>query len=229
METRIKKKIGISVLAMVMCLVIAAGTTLAYLFAESANKPVNVFTAGKLDIDLTEKPEWCNDEPGKNFVPGDYDKSPYVSNLLGSSANAFVALKITLTDGQGNALAVNEFEKFAALDNIGQEWAFYRSNDDMAIYAIYDMIVPPNAMTHNAFKNVVIKNPHELSTPNDTSLYKDFNMKIEAFAVTAEQDSGYTGGSWNAYNAFQYVSGLLNNAPGWDFHTNLTSTTFPVI
>ena len=102
-----KKVLAISALLVLAALLINA-TTFAY-FTDKTDVVSNVFTIGKVDIDLTEPEDWSKPEDHA-FVPGAaFDKTPTIT-VANDSQDAYVFAQITL----------NNFSDFVST---GVKWA----------------------------------------------------------------------------------------------------------
>lgn len=122
--TMTKKKKGlIAALSVTLVAVIAAGTTLAYLFNKT-EEAVNVFTfADNVRAELDE-PSW-DPEEGLDLVPGaQMDKDPQITNTSKNAVDEYAAIKITFQKGDGTTLTDAEAEKLMGLITIdwSQNW-----------------------------------------------------------------------------------------------------------
>lgn len=119
--TMTKKKKGlIAALSITLVAVIAAGTTLAYLFNKT-EEAVNVFTfADNVRAELDE-PSW-DPEEGLDLVPGaQMDKDPQITNTSKNAVDEYAAIKITFQKGDGTTLTDEEAEKLMGLITI--DWS----------------------------------------------------------------------------------------------------------
>lgn len=119
--TMTKKKKGlIAALSVTLAAVVAAGTTLAYLFNKTEEK-VNVFTfADNVRAELDE-PNWDPDA-GLNLVPGSQmDKDPQITNTSMNAVDEYAAIKITFQKGDGATMSDAEAEKLMGLITI--DWS----------------------------------------------------------------------------------------------------------
>ena len=90
-----KKVLAISVLLFLSVLLLNA-TTLAY-FTDKTDTVSNVFTVGKVDIDLTEDEDWSKPEDHV-FMPGAaFDKTPTIT-VADDSQDAYVFAQIKLNN-----------------------------------------------------------------------------------------------------------------------------------
>jgi len=95
-----KKRLIISILLMVLVAAIALGGTMAY-FTDN-DEAVNVFTMGKVNIELSE-PGW-NEKDGENLLPGSVrTKDPTVTAVDGKS---YMRIRMEIVDGN-NQLITN--------------------------------------------------------------------------------------------------------------------------
>ena len=110
-----KKNVLVMALSLVLVAVISVGATMAY-FTDQTETAVNVFTSGKVDIELVDKsPEGvdliCGEETENGIEyervqPGDKLSKTVGVNVAAGSENAWTALKLTFsaTPAQGSAL-----------------------------------------------------------------------------------------------------------------------------
>lgn len=200
-----KKKILALCLIVALAATAAIGGTLAY-FTDTA-KAENVFTVGKLEIELAE-PSWPGNTNVKHIVPGDdIPKDPTII-VKDGSVSCYVRAVITMplpvynaSDCYNGISADNAKIQFVRQST---EWNVIEkeqiSDDDVRIVLEYKEAVGGPCLLPSLFTSVKFS---ETLGNQDDDLYKlldddmDFNVDIQAYAVQSE----HTGNASEAFVA----------------------------
>lgn len=169
MTEKKKKKGLIAALSVTLVAVIAAGTTLAYLFNKT--DPVsNVFTfSDNISAEL-EEPNWKPEE-GLDLIPGSMmEKDPQITNTSKNAVNEYAAIMMTFQNGAGQTLTQDQMTKLMTLITIdwgdNGYWTEIQGTDKTAPVQIwrYNTAVKPLETTNPLFYSVTI---NENVTPED--------------------------------------------------------------
>ena len=177
------KKIAILALALCMVAAIAITGTIAYFYDE--DEATNVFTVGKVEIDLTED-EWdkTGKEEAKDSYPGEaLAKDPVVTNK--GNNPCFVRIKVTGLDQFTTATKANgevygadgliKVRTNGVIDALGEGWVKYGD------YYYYEKVLPAGESTTELFDHIVIP----VALENDGT-DAEYDIDVYAEAVQAQ-------------------------------------------
>lgn len=181
-----KRKIILLATALCLVAILAMGSTLAYFTADDS--ATNEFTAGNVQIDLTE-PKW--EEQGKGDAPEVYPgealaKDPTVKNT--GKNPCFVRISVTgwdcLPDPAGDITYRTDYVN----GKLGDNWEYNEADG----YYYYTKVLAANETTDALFDQIVI--PLDLENDLTGTTYK---LDVKAYAVQAQ---GALGMPWSQVN-----------------------------
>lgn len=193
-----KRNLLISLLSLALVAVIGVGATLAY-FTDKTETKVNTFTTGKVGISIIDKTEPEEGEvagdPNDNGIayvevmPGDVLSKIVGVNTDADSADAYVAIRVTVTDvvapNAGDAVTTDEIA--AQISDIiasrvdSELWAAKElGNGDVVYY--FKTVVPGGTQNLILFNNIPIPG----SEWNNAYAELSFNVNVQAAAIQAD-------------------------------------------
>ena len=193
-----KRNLLISLLSLALVAVIGVGATLAY-FTDKTETKVNTFTTGKVGISIIDKTEPEEGEVAGNpndngiaydeVMPGDVLSKIVGVNTDADSADAYVAIRVTVTDvvapNAGDAVTTDEIT--AQISDIiasrvdSELWAAKElGNGDVVYY--FKTVVPGGTQNLILFNNIPIPG----SEWNNAYAELSFNVNVQAAAIQAD-------------------------------------------
>ena len=193
-----KRNLLISLLSLALVAVIGIGATLAY-FTDKTETKVNTFTTGKVAISIIDKTEPEEGEVAGNpndngiaydeVMPGDVLSKIVGVNTDADSADAYVAIRVTVTDvvapNAGDAVTTDEIT--AQISDIiasrvdSELWAAKElGNGDVVYY--FKTVVPGGTQNLILFNNIPIPG----SEWNNAYAELSFNVNVQAAAIQAD-------------------------------------------
>ena len=193
-----KRNLLISLLSLALVAVIGVGATLAY-FTDKTETKVNTFTTGKVAISIIDKTEPEEGEVAGNpndngiaydeVMPGDVLSKIVGVNTDADSADAYVAIRVTVTDvvapNAGDAVTTDEIT--AQISDIiasrvdSELWAAKElGNGDVVYY--FKTVVPGGTQNLILFNNIPIPG----SEWNNAYAELSFNVNVQAAAIQAD-------------------------------------------
>ena len=156
--TRKKKRILTAVMAALLVACVAAGGTLAWLWAATETAE-NVFTFAKNITGELDEPLW---EPpnGQNLTPGsEIDKDPQITNTSKNAVTEYAAIRLTWLDGAGSQLSAADMAKLMTV--IGIDWSanWYQkagTADSPQQIWVYGKTLPQGVTSDPIFYKVII-------------------------------------------------------------------------
>jgi len=159
------KKKTTAILTIVLALVIAVGSTLAYL-ATTTDEKENVFSFGENIKARLDEPNWKPTD-GEDLVPGSViRKDPMITNVSDNGLDQFVAIKVTFADGTGVKLSDADALKLLKLITIDwntTDWELMEgvldvAGDDVTAEQmwVYTKEIIPGEVTTPIFNTVTI-------------------------------------------------------------------------
>ena len=182
-----KKQRMLLIAVLLCCAAIIASGTLAYFTAEET--AYNVITTGSISMDLVEETTGGQPWPEggiSGVMPGmEVDKIPYVVNDGGIDFYARIAVNMTVTGANGNALS----DKYISL-NINK--AHWTEKDG---YYYYNGVVKPGQQTEPLFTKVTFD-------PDMHNAYMNATVEIDVMAEAVQSrnngDSALEASGWAA-------------------------------
>ncbi|WP_195539654.1 hypothetical protein [Eubacterium maltosivorans] len=191
-----KKRLAKGLTAAALIGVIAVGSTLAYLSANTGQK-TNKFSGANISGSTEEN---FNPEEAANYVPGQkIQKEPWISIKAGS-AKAKVAMVVDyIGDDETTKLSQDEFKRYAEVSgwNLGEnegQWKLVKaSQDGKSEMYIYNSVVDASESktdiaTEHLFENVIANSKLRTVTDKDNTIavYKDAQKteKVEFENIT---------------------------------------------
>ena len=193
-----KRNLLLSLLSLALVAVIGVGATLAY-FTDKTETKVNTFTTGKVAISIIDKTEPEEGEVAGNpndngiaydeVMPGDVLSKIVGVNTDADSADAYVAIRVTVTDvvapNAGDAVTTDEIA--AQISDIiasrvdSELWAAKElGNGDVVYY--FKTVVPGGTQNLILFNNIPIPG----SEWNNAYAELSFNVNVQAAAIQAD-------------------------------------------
>ena len=193
-----KRNLLISILSLALVCIIGVGATLAY-FTDKTETKVNTFTTGKVAISIIDKTEPEEGEVAGNpndngiaydeVMPGDVLSKIVGVNTDADSADAYVAIRVTVTDvvapNAGDAVTTDEIT--AQISDIiasrvdSELWAAKElGNGDVVYY--FKTVVPGGTQNLILFNNIPIPG----SEWNNAYAELSFNVNVQAAAIQAD-------------------------------------------
>ena len=180
-----KRNLLISILSLALVCIIGVGATLAY-FTDKTETKTNTFTTGNVGISLIDE---TNPEDGEIAgVPGDVLSKIVGVNTDADSADAYVAVRVAVTDVVApNAVSIKNEEIAAQISDIiasrvdADLWASKdMGNGDVVYY--FKSVVPADTKNLVLFNNIPIPG----SEWNNEYAELSFNVRVQAAAIQAD-------------------------------------------
>lgn len=174
-----KKSLIVTLMILLICL-IAAGSTLTWLFDTA--EATNTFTVGKIDIELNE-PAWSSSEVIKKLYPGaEIEKDPVVT-VKSNSENCYVYVMI---DNQLN----DTVSDAVTMDIDSTHWIHVQTSGSKSLYRYFE-IVNNNASDQKlekVFTKVTVDTANV--TESNISELDGKTILVKAYAHQSEATSG---------------------------------------
>lgn len=183
-----KKKIAALCVVICMLAVAAIGGTLAY-FTDNETA-TNVFTMGKVDIELTET-EWV--APDAVYPGIAYEKNPVVKNVGDDSA--WIRVDVTLSDAAAFVTAAGKYQItdlsviFDEHDETKWTWAEIvqdAEKDTLTYSYYYNDLLEAGESTDAIFTQVKI--PGQFNNADMKAIGENFTITIQAHAMQTADD-----------------------------------------
>lgn len=174
MKKNTKRSLLLSVLALILCCALLAGTTLAW-FTDTASTAVNKIQAGNLDIEV----EYTLD--GENWKELDEDAELFGNGLFEPGYTRVVAFRIS---NEGNLalkynMSMNLVSETKGVNKAGKEFAL---SDYLKVKTL-EVNSGDNAMVSNAFNR---DNSNSISWNSETN-FKDTKVMTPAHTLSADE------------------------------------------
>lgn len=195
-----KEKLPIVLLAVVLVAAVGIGMTLALLSVRTNTVNNEFMVLGSSDLNaIIVEDNWDPDEALTVIPNQKVLKDPAIKNTNETGGlDEYVAMKITLTDGQKNVLAGDDYTKLAGLldiqfdsgvegTNLSSKWTLKSAAGNGAIY-VYNSTLKPGETTEEIFKSVTLKK--QASTDQLDWIKNDlkgFEIVVEGAAVQADE------------------------------------------
>lgn len=176
-----KKKVAV-VAAIICCLTLLAGGTLAYFTAEET--AYNVITTGRLDMTLHDE---YAEEDGTNVVPDtEVSKVVYVENSGDVSFWVRIGLEKIIEAAEG-VEAELEFDEYISLDIDEENWRYAEG------YYYYNRALEPGESTEELFTTVYF----DKAMGNEyMDAYMEINVNAEAVQSRNNGESAQEAAGW---------------------------------
>ena len=176
-----KKKVSV-LAAILCCLMLLAGGTLAYFTAEET--AFNVITTGSLDMTLHDI---YNPEDGKNVMPDtEVDKTVYVENTGNVAFWVRISLEKVIEAAEG-VTAELKFDEYISLDLDTENWT------EKDGYYYYNTALEAGESTTKLFTTVSL----DKDMGNEyMGAYMEINVKAEAVQSRNNGESALTATGW---------------------------------